>query len=79
MERKGSGIPGRKQSGMPFLKIRRSVPRRTFLTSFIERYKILRKTNGIPGRKQENLATFSATERGVYLEDFSSLFYDEMF
>jgi len=26
MERKGSGIPGRKQSGMPFLEMRRSVP-----------------------------------------------------
>ena len=62
MERKGSGIPGRKQSGMPFLEIRRSVPMWTFLTSFRERYKILRKVNGIPDRKQSNLANFSATE-----------------
>jgi len=26
MERKGSGIPGRKKSCMPFLEMRRSVP-----------------------------------------------------
>jgi len=36
MERKGSGIPGRKQSGMPFLEIRRRVPMWIFLTGFDE-------------------------------------------
>ena len=39
-----------------------------------QKCKIVRKIDGIPERKQWNLATFS-----VYHEDFSSLFFDEIF
>ncbi len=66
---------GSSQTWQTFLQLRRSVPMWTFLTSFRERYKILRKNEWNPRKEAVKPGKLFCNWGGVYPDWFFSVFW----